>query len=446
MAILDILTRLQTEIGARRAGTAGEEKAQEWLMRRCEELGLPVELDDFTYIRSRFYRPLRTLFTLLWLIGCIVLSFIGNFGAGVIGIILLLFFSSPLQKRVELTLARSTSRNILAGLKRTPGEYMTAEAQTPAVLLCAHYDTPLSTPHWYRRLLNVFRALAPLSILGVIIYVVYLVLFLASSIFQQLIEAGIPAFLGRIGGLVGGVVLLFGLPYLIMLLTSSLMAIFRKPLDSPGADDNGSGTALVLEAAARLKANPPHNMDVFFAWWGAEEYGLFGSRQFVRRFAKSLNPDSLYIVNVDCVGVGERLTVHTGQGVFRKKPSDPQTVARMERLAAARNIKTIRSWESIISGGSSDHASWIDRGFTRTATILRENPGKQYWTARLIAFLLRIPDAHQMDLPHIHTLKDTLDGIRPETLAETLELTLDYIYDVDASLPPVEESLEGLSE
>jgi Zn-dependent M28 family amino/carboxypeptidase len=43
----------------------------------------------------------------------------------------------------------------------------------------------------------------------------------------------------------------------------------------PGINDNGSGSAALLETALMAKVKPENT--VRFAWWGAEELGLIGS-------------------------------------------------------------------------------------------------------------------------------------------------------------------------
>eukprot|EP01120_Amphizonella_sp_Union-15-10_P001666 TRINITY_DN11817_c0_g1_i1.p1 TRINITY_DN11817_c0_g1~~TRINITY_DN11817_c0_g1_i1.p1 ORF type:complete len:527 (-),score=96.50 TRINITY_DN11817_c0_g1_i1:54-1634(-) len=51
----------------------------------------------------------------------------------------------------------------------------------------------------------------------------------------------------------------------------------------PGINDNGSGSATILEIAmsiARIKFNPHHKLR--FCWWGAEELGLLGSYFYVK--------------------------------------------------------------------------------------------------------------------------------------------------------------------
>ena len=44
----------------------------------------------------------------------------------------------------------------------------------------------------------------------------------------------------------------------------------------PGIQDNGSGSAAILETALQMAKVKPRNK-VRFAWWGAEEAGLVGS-------------------------------------------------------------------------------------------------------------------------------------------------------------------------
>jgi Zn-dependent M28 family amino/carboxypeptidase len=69
----------------------------------------------------------------------------------------------------------------------------------------------------------------------------------------------------------------------------------------PGINDNGSGSAAVLEIArAMAECTPPQT--VRFAWWGAEELGLVGSERWIEaRSAEELAAISGYL-NLDMVG------------------------------------------------------------------------------------------------------------------------------------------------
>jgi len=68
-----------------------------------------------------------------------------------------------------------------------------------------------------------------------------------------------------------------------------------------GADDNGSGTAVLLEVARLLSLLPPPKRSIIFFHTGAEEKGLVGAFRFVR---DSLVPlDSIVaVLNVDMLG------------------------------------------------------------------------------------------------------------------------------------------------
>jgi hypothetical protein len=57
---------------------------------------------------------------------------------------------------------------------------------------------------------------------------------------------------------------------------------FDSRAEGPGADDNTSGTAALLEAA-RVMAKHPQPATIIFASFTGEEAGLLGSREFVRR-------------------------------------------------------------------------------------------------------------------------------------------------------------------
>ena len=59
--------------------------------------------------------------------------------------------------------------------------------------------------------------------------------------------------------------------------------------EGPGINDDGSGVAAVLETAVQLGNSPQVHNVVRFGFWGAEELGLIGSRNYV----ESLNSEDL---------------------------------------------------------------------------------------------------------------------------------------------------------
>jgi len=71
--------------------------------------------------------------------------------------------------------------------------------------------------------------------------------------------------------------------------------------EGPGINDNGSGSAAVLEAALRLAQTPAHGR-MRFAFWGAEERGLVGSRHHVAALSEAERQQIALYVNLDMVG------------------------------------------------------------------------------------------------------------------------------------------------
>jgi Zn-dependent M28 family amino/carboxypeptidase len=68
----------------------------------------------------------------------------------------------------------------------------------------------------------------------------------------------------------------------------------------PGIQDNGSGSAAILETALQMAKVKPRNK-VRFAWWGAEESGLVGSTHYVNSLSQEeLDSIALYL-NFDMI-------------------------------------------------------------------------------------------------------------------------------------------------
>jgi Zn-dependent M28 family amino/carboxypeptidase len=104
--------------------------------------------------------------------------------------------------------------------------------------------------------------------------------------------------------------------------------------EGPGINDNGSGTAAVLEAALQLAQELAQaRRHVRFAFWGAEERGLIGSRHHVDALPDEERRRIALYINLDMVG-SPNFTRYvqgpapTGDG--------PVAVARRELVAAFR--------------------------------------------------------------------------------------------------------------
>ena len=69
----------------------------------------------------------------------------------------------------------------------------------------------------------------------------------------------------------------------------------------PGINDNGSGSAAILEVAEQMARNVNKNK-LRFAWWGAEELGLVGSTAYVNGLSQAEQDKIALYLNFDMVG------------------------------------------------------------------------------------------------------------------------------------------------
>lgn len=69
----------------------------------------------------------------------------------------------------------------------------------------------------------------------------------------------------------------------------------------PGINDNGSGSATILEVALQMAKVLLMNT-VRFAWWGGEESGLIGSRAYVAGLSEDELADIALYLNFDMIG------------------------------------------------------------------------------------------------------------------------------------------------
>ncbi|MFH8371257.1 M28 family metallopeptidase [Streptomyces sp. NPDC018031] len=122
--------------------------------------------------------------------------------------------------------------------------------------------------------------------------------------------------------------------------------------DGPGINDNGSGSAAVLEVAlAVAKADLKPTKHLRFAWWGAEEYGMVGSTHYVDQLASGDLAKLDAYLNFDMLG-----SPNPGYFVY---DDDPELEKVFTDWYAAKNITTEPETEG---DGRSDHAPFKDAG------------------------------------------------------------------------------------
>lgn len=127
------------------------------------------------------------------------------------------------------------------------------------------------------------------------------------------------------------------------------------PRLNPGADDNASGSASLLEiarAAASMKERPRRS--IVFAWFAAEELGLRGAEHFAKNPPASAGK-CVAMLNLDMFGAGNGLYVAGGDNFPEIRSA---VEASRDRLVPGFNLKSGK----IRGEARADHGPFFEKG------------------------------------------------------------------------------------
>lgn len=181
------------------------------------------------------------------------------------------------------------------------------------------------------------------------------------------------------------------------------------------AADNATGTAVLLELARVLHPRPHRRTFVYVAT-DAEEWGMIGAREFIRRFPA---PGGIVAaVSLDYVGHGRAAGIAVslgGQGSGYAPLWLRQTVAEGIRAAGQRVLMPDTAWEIV----------------ERAVRVSFQDQGPlNHWEVPAVNLGVAVADV-EAERRMYHSPQDTVDGILPETLAaagrsaEAIALALD---------------------
>jgi hypothetical protein len=142
-----------------------------------------------------------------------------------------------------------------------------------------------------------------------------------------------------------------------------ICAHYDAVTETPGADDNASGTAAVLEAA-RVLAPYTFASTVVFALWDTEEQGLVGSAHYAADAANT-ETEIAAVINLDMVGWDG-----DGDGIVEVH-TDVSSLDLAKSLAGYASTHALDVTPVIIEPGTnrSDHASFWRNGYQAVLLI-----------------------------------------------------------------------------
>ncbi|MBL7111383.1 MAG: M28 family peptidase [Bacteroidales bacterium] len=127
---------------------------------------------------------------------------------------------------------------------------------------------------------------------------------------------------------------------------------------APGADDNASGTAAVLELA-RILSQYEFDKSIVFCAFSAEEEGLIGSEYYASR-AQTQGMDILGYFNFDMIGYRHQSDpIHTDMIA----PPSAAELVNFYKGVVAIYLPDFEVFDAQLSGGDSDHTSFNNNGY-----------------------------------------------------------------------------------
>jgi aminopeptidase S len=151
--------------------------------------------------------------------------------------------------------------------------------------------------------------------------------------------------------------------------------------ESPGMNDNGSGSAALLEIAVRMGGSPKVTNQVRLAWWGAEESGLNGSTHYVETLSRADRRGIALYLNLDMVASPNVGYLVEG-GVGRGEDAGPEGSAEVARVLAERLAATGVTPEITEFAGDSDYVPFIEAGIPTGGAFTGDHEEKTREQAR----------------------------------------------------------------
>ena len=137
----------------------------------------------------------------------------------------------------------------------------------------------------------------------------------------------------------------------------SINASWFEGDEAPGADDNASGSANLVEALRIFSKQTQPQRTVEFFWYAGEESGLLGSAEIAKSY-KNANVQVIAVLQLD-------MTMFPGSGEFVIANMTDYTSSWLREYLRAMNetYLHVRLVEDQCGYGCSDHASWYRQGF-----------------------------------------------------------------------------------
>lgn len=211
-----------------------------------------------------------------------------------------------------------------------------------------------------------------------------------------------------------------------------------------GSNDNGSGTAIILELARILK-DVPTEYSIKFIHFSGEEIGLTGSQHYVNNLVIPSNMDIKVVFNIDEVGGENGLnnnTIVCERDESQPYTNDAQSAVMTDQLATCIGLYSTLQTE-ISFAYASDYVPFMNNDYIVTGLYEKNESPYAHTTQDIIA---------NMDIPYVYQIsRGSMGALAHFAVAykevgiEENELTKLRIYPNPATKKLTIKSLESSS-
>jgi hypothetical protein len=363
-------------------GTPGEPDARDYISGVGHEIGVEMRSERFAYSTIPFSAMLPFLYlviSILCVVGSLTYLWGSSFtaipGAAILLASCISFKWYEANERFATWVGNKQSANLVGEIKASTGSQGT-------ILLCAHYDSKSQLMPVAVRAMLYLLGFSSATLLGLTLFVV-----------------GIMAAAGKdmLGSQVG-----FHISLVPALLIFALV-FNRTGNKSPGALDDASGEAVILEAARVLAQRPLESLDVRVISFGCEEIGLIGSIKYLHAHEEEFKRRPLFMMNFDMpFSPDGDIGLNSGFGIPPHRTSE--RLNQLSRKAAGEmgfEIKGIL----LPARASADHMPWSKHGFEATGFVSTS--------------------------PYMHRSGDSIYRIDREALRRTGEIAMAVVRELD---------------
>jgi hypothetical protein len=378
----DYVKKLSVEIGPRPPGSKENDAAAIFILEELQRIGVDEShIEDFR-LHPSFWSG-SAAFALL--VSLLVFLFYWVFPP----ISLLLAILLPILTILDVDDGRETALRILPSAtgRNVVGVIHPKDEPTKQIILCGHHDskTQAIPVRWRGLIVGLLLVFMLYLIIASLIETIRIFLLPEVIILRAILSYG----------------LIVSIMYFLFYTTLNLASRFVS--QSPGAEDNASAVAIIIEIAKHLKKEPTNSTEVWLLLTDGEEIGMRGALEFACCHKDELGGS--LVINIEGGGKNAPLAYSTEEKSLRIAKCSSELIEILIHVAKTHNEQLIPMKDA----DSTDAYFFLKQGY-KAVTIWRYSDEIRQTT---------------------HTARDNIDNIEAESLMETVEYLLHVINHID---------------